>query len=73
MLKLVEWRVELLVDGDEFLLESFKFAFILDLTVFQSRNFVGEFIQIGLSSFHIFLAFHQKNFLLLVMLFYCLG
>jgi hypothetical protein len=45
----------------------------LELRFFQTGYLVGELVEIRLAPLDIFLAFHQEDFLLLIMLLHSLG
>jgi hypothetical protein len=58
VLKLVEWGVKSLINVREFFFHPLDFAVILNFTFLKGHNFLLNFCQIGLSSFHILLGFH---------------
>lgn len=43
MLKLMEWRIECLIYADEFLLQSFQLALILQLRFLQGAQLILQF------------------------------
>ena len=73
MFELMKGSIVILVNGNEFLLESLKLVLILRVGLHCLRQFLFELVEVCRPSVDIFLGFKEENFLLFVMGFDLLG